>query len=103
MSKHQVCVVFSVPEDLEHRSIEAQDHPGWDADDYIVSRRVGDAWLASNASTVLLVPSVVFNVDRNVLINPSHRDFRRVDVVSTEPVRWDTRLFHRRDAIDGER
>jgi RES domain-containing protein len=44
-------------------------------------------------SAILLVPSVVFGVERNALINPLHPDFRQINVVSIEPVRWDERLF----------
>jgi hypothetical protein len=35
----------------------------------------------------------VFDVERNVLINPEHPDYRRIKVAGTEPVRWDERLF----------
>jgi RES domain-containing protein len=41
----------------------------------------------------LRVPSVVFDVERNVLINPGHPDFRRFRVAGIESVRWDERLF----------
>ncbi len=44
-------------------------------------------------SAILRVPSVVFGVERNVLLNPGHADFKRIKVVGTEPVRWDDRLF----------
>ena len=52
-----------------------------------------DAWLEKAPTAVLRVPSVVFDVERNVLINPEHPDFRRIKVAGTEPVRWDERLF----------
>jgi RES domain-containing protein len=42
---------------------------------------------------VLLVPSVVFDVERNARINPMHRDFAQVHVLDISPVRWDARLF----------
>jgi len=59
----------------------------------IASRAAGDAWLATGDSAILRVPSVVFSVERNVLLNPEHTDFKRIKVVGTEPVRWDDRLF----------
>jgi len=67
--------------------------PGWDAGDQEASRRAGDAWLEEASTAVLLVPSVVFDVERNALINPVHRDFAQVQVVDISPVRWDARLF----------
>jgi len=42
---------------------------------------------------VLKVPSIVFPVEKNVVINPAHRDFRRIRTLSIESVLWDRRLF----------
>ena len=46
--------------------------PGWDDPDMIASRKAGDAWLEKASTAVLRVPSIVFDVERNVLINPGH-------------------------------
>lgn len=93
MPRHQVCVTFEAPDALKVAVLELRDIAGWDAADMIASRRAGDAWLERAQSAVLYVPSVVFDVERNVLINPVHPDFRRIRVVAVEPVRWDERLF----------
>ena len=91
--KNQVCVTFDMPDDLPIRELSLSQVPGWDASDQEASRRAGDAWLEEAATTVLLVPSVVFDVERNALINPMHRDFPQVQVVDISPVRWDARPF----------
>ena len=91
--KHQVCVTFDIPGNITVTELATAQHPGWDHADAIVSRRAGDAWLEANTTAVLLVPSVVFDVERNALINPAHRQFGRIRVLSVEPVRWDDRLF----------
>lgn len=93
MPKHQVCVIFEAPDSLAVESLDANDLPGWAEPDMIASRRVGDAWLEKAASAVLRVPSVVFDAERNIMINPDHPDFRRLRVAATVPVRWDERLF----------
>lgn len=93
MPKHQVCVVFEAPDTLKTTSIDPKDIPGWAAADMVASRKAGDAWLEKAATSALLVPSVVFDFERNVLLNPEHPDFRRIRVAGTEPVRWDERLF----------
>ncbi len=91
--KHQVCVTFEFPDALPITTLNVDDLSGWDAADGEVSRRAGDAWLSSLESAILLVPSVVFAVERNALINPAHPDAARIRVASIEPVRWDDRLF----------
>jgi RES domain-containing protein len=93
MPKHQVCVMYDMPDSIRINSIEPADTPGWDEPDLIASRAAGDAWLAAAPSLVLRVPSVVFDVERNVLINPAHPDSPKIRVLGSEPVRWDDRLF----------
>jgi RES domain-containing protein len=91
--KHQVCVTFESPDLLPISTIAPDDAPGWDLPDMIASRAARDAWLRAMESAILLVPSVVFGVERNAMINPAHPDFRQINVVSIESVRWDERLF----------
>jgi len=91
--KHQVCVTFDVPDDVPVAVLSPVDVPGWNAPDAEASRRAGDEWLKSGRSAVLLVPSMVFEVEQNALINPAHPDASRIRVVSVAPVRWDERLF----------
>jgi RES domain-containing protein len=93
MPKHQVCVTFEAPDSVKSTELVPKEVPGWADADMIASRKAGDAWLEKAQTAVLRVPSVVFEAERNVLINPDHPDFRRFRVVSTEPVRWDERLF----------
>ena len=48
------------------------------------TQRIGDEWLASGASVALLVPSAIVPRERNVLVNPQHRDFSRLKVLETQ-------------------
>ncbi|MGH8251174.1 MAG: RES family NAD+ phosphorylase [Steroidobacteraceae bacterium] len=93
MPRHQVCVTYESAGALAIESLEPSDVPGWDQQNMIASRRAGDAWLVAGESVVLRVPSVIFDVERNVLINPAHADFRTIRVIAMEAVRWDERLF----------
>lgn len=47
---------------------------GWQ-DDASITQAVGDAWLASNRSVAIWVPSKIVSVERNCLINPKHPRF----------------------------
>jgi RES domain-containing protein len=91
--KKQVCVTFEVPEAVSTETLDLVRHPGWEAADAVVGRAAGDAWLAGAQSAVLLVPSVVFDFERNALINPDRPDAARIQSVSVESVRWEDRLF----------
>jgi RES domain-containing protein len=95
--KTHAVIEIVVPDSLIVESIGENDLPGWDDENQTISRAFGDAWLMEQRSAVLLVPSVITQGrERNVLINPDHRDFSRITASTPEPVSWDRRLFQRR-------
>ena len=91
--KHQVCVTFEFSDDLSLTTLDETHRIGWRNNDLKISRQAGDAWLERAESAILLVPSVVFDVERNALINPSHPHAAHIRTLSIEPIRWDDRLF----------
>jgi RES domain-containing protein len=56
---------------------------------------VGTAWVRAGATAVLVVPSVIVPRERNFLLNPRHRDFRRIRVGAPEPFSFDPRMWKR--------
>ena len=68
---------------------------GWDqlpASSY--TKKIGDDWIKSMESLVLIVPSVVNPRERNILINPLHPLFAEVKIISEEVFSFDRRLVH---------
>ncbi|HEY0592711.1 MAG TPA: RES domain-containing protein [Thermoanaerobaculia bacterium] len=55
-------------------------------------QRLGDAWAASMRSAALEVPSAIIDVESNVLLNPSHADFARVEIGEPIAFAYDLRL-----------
>ncbi|HEY9179132.1 MAG TPA: RES family NAD+ phosphorylase [Candidatus Baltobacteraceae bacterium] len=60
------------------------------------TQRIGDEWLASGATAAMLVPSAIVPRERNVLVNPQHRDYSKLKIVSTAEWGADPRLEHLR-------
>jgi RES domain-containing protein len=54
---------------------------------------IGDAWIRHNQALLLTVPSALVP-ERNVLINPRHKEIKRVKVAETKPFEFDPRLFN---------
>jgi len=79
------------------QSITADTAPvGWDAvPSGKVSLDYGDAWLASNVSALLFVPSVIIEEERNILINPLHPDAKGLTATKVRKWLYDPRLFKR--------
>ena len=80
-----------IPDDMEVPTLDVADHPGWR--DEVRSREIGGAWVSSQRSVALLVPSFVAQPwGWNVVINPNHPEFGRVVVVEVVDVLWDPRV-----------
>jgi len=56
-------------------------------------RRFGDDWIRDGQSAALLVPSAAIRGEWNILLNPSHPDFSRIQFHRPEPFEFDLRMF----------
>jgi RES domain-containing protein len=89
-------VEIEIPAGLPIEEIAADDVPYWDAPSFDAARAFGDRWYDERRTAVLVVPSVVTLVERNVVINHEHPDFAHIRASQPLPVRWDARLWTRR-------
>ena len=81
------------PDELAIREVTEADLPANWKEDLIVTRTIGDEWLAARSTALLRVPSVIVPETYNVLLNPEHRDAARVKVLWHRRYPWDQRLF----------
>jgi len=58
-------------------------------------RDIGDTWQRDNKTLLLRVPSAVIKNEWNILVNPEHKQFHKVKIVSIESYSFDARLLHR--------
>lgn len=91
--KHHRYVEIDIPDRVSVEQFDPAAVPEWATPDEVASRAFGDAWLAAARSAVLTVPSVISPYDRNIVINPAHREFRLITAGPPKPVVWDERLF----------
>ena len=69
---------------------------GWDAQpEGKVSLDLGDAWINSLASPLLVVPSVIVPEEMNVLVNPAHPQARGITAKKRRKWWYDPRLLGR--------
>jgi RES domain-containing protein len=54
---------------------------------------LGDQFIADGRYLVMQVPSAVVQGEFNFLINPAHKDFKKVKILKTEAFTFDQRLF----------
>jgi len=89
-------VVAEVPDGVSVASYDEHSLPaGWDAENSVTARALGDQWLKEARAAVLIVPSVIARLDRNALVNPLHPDANQLIIAAPEKIMWDKRLFER--------
>jgi RES domain-containing protein len=90
---NQHFIEISIPSGVSYEVVTKDSLDGWDRPDGAESRDFGRKWIEEKRSALLFVPSVVSREEKNVLINPRHKDAERIQVGREKPVRWDARLF----------
>ena len=64
-----------------------------DPQDLSTSQNIGDAWLASRKSALLVVPSIPSPESWNYLLNPLHPDASKLKLDWARAITYDKRLF----------
>ena len=57
------------------------------------TRSIGEEFLRDNQTLILKVPSAIVTQEHNFLINPLHKDFKKVKIVHSELLELDKRLL----------
>lgn len=57
------------------------------------TQKIGNRFISEGNFLVMQVPSAVVQGDFNYLINPVHKDIRKVKILQIEPFNFDERLF----------
>jgi RES domain-containing protein len=61
----------------------------------VETKEIGDRWVQERRSAVLALPSVISPADTNFLLNPEHRDFKRIRIAPPIDFEFDSRLLNR--------
>ena len=93
MPPRQHWIEIRIPPGVSYEVFSEAHHPGWDAEEGLVCKAYGEAWWRAARSLVLIVPSVVARMERNVLINPAHPELSKIEYGLHQPIWWDSRLF----------
>jgi RES domain-containing protein len=83
---------ISVPDGIAIQPLDPPAESDWKRD-LELTRRIGDAWLASLETPLARVPSVIAPQTWNYLLNPEHPDAKQVVVAEVIREQFDNRLF----------
>ena len=90
-ASYQMLKIVVEPGTPAEQVLASQIIPNWRTDE-ASTRPAGDAWLERGESALLQVPSVLTPETWNWLLNPRHKDARRLQVVAVERPLYDSRL-----------
>jgi RES domain-containing protein len=90
-----VAIQADIPESLRIETVRIESLPtGWrryPAPEAL--RDIGAAWVKRASTAILAVPSAVIPAEWNYLLNPAHRDFKRIRLHKPAAFRFDVRMW----------
>lgn len=84
---------ITIPAGVSYEVVNPDALDGWFREGGNVARQYGMEWYQEGRSALLIVPSVVARMEKNIVFNVRHADFARVDPGLEAPIWWDQRLF----------
>ena len=91
----QVLVAVDLPDDCGIYAPGFDDLPaGWDdLPTSLAAQAFGGRWLRGGAELAMRVPSAIVNEECNMVLNPLHPDYSRVQLSIVRPFSFDQRLY----------
>ena len=88
-------ISIDIPDEIQIQELAAADLPAdWKSIPHAHStQQAGDRFVSEGIFAVLKVPSVVVQDEFNYLINPVHKDSRKIIITAIESFNFDERLF----------
>ena len=89
-----VSIEVEIADDLEIERLDLKKLPRrWYKTRTESLRRFGDEWIRAGKTIAMLVPSAAIRGEWNVLLNPTHLDFKNVKFAEPIPFVFDERMF----------
>jgi len=87
-------MVIEIPSSVkvEHLEISNLSDNWFEAEHYETCQGLGNKWLKKKSAAVLCVPSAIIFNEFNYLINPEHRDFKKIKLKRVENFKFDPRI-----------
>ena len=94
LPKDYMMLEIEIPKSVSICELKKRPKKGWnDNPPTSISQELGDAFIRDSAFGVIKVPSAVVQGDFNYLINPYHKDFKKIEIMSAATFPFDTRMF----------
>ena len=89
-------ITITIPDEIPIVELKSAILPdNWNNNDekaHLICRKYADAWVRSQKSSVLIVPSAIIENEKNIIINTNHADFLKIKITKIQPFSFDKRL-----------
>lgn len=89
-------MTITIPDEIPIVELKSAILPdNWNENDenaHLICRKYGDAWVRSQKSAVLIVPSAIIENEKNIIINTNHFDFSKIKITKIQPFSFDKRF-----------
>lgn len=87
-------VEIEIPDTLPILEVKIEDLPeDWNAKPpTLTTQMIGDDFVLENEAALLKVPSSIVPQEFNYLINPNHKDAKKIKIIATTSMLFDSRL-----------
>jgi RES domain-containing protein len=98
LPKDFVMITIDVPNDLSIETINIDTlDTNWNMNlPSSNTKKIGDRFIDTTQVCILKVPSAVVQGDFNYLINPHHKDFKKIKIVNITDFPFDRRIFQQK-------
>lgn len=86
-------IKIEIPDSIQSISITIGKLKNDWKDDLGYTQWMGGEFIKSNKTLVLKVPSAIVDEENNYILNPEHRDFKKVKIAAVKKFQFDKRLF----------
>ena len=89
-----VSIQCALPNEIETQAVAIDSLPrNWNKAKDESLTAIGDTWVRVGKTVALYVPSAAIRGEWNVLINPAHPEFKKIEIQEPKPFEFDLRMF----------
>lgn len=89
-------ITLSIPDKIKIKEYKIKELPeNWRTyPSPLRTKTLGDNWIKSNETLILRVPSVIIPSEYNYLLNPVHKDMKKIKIIKKEKFEFDKRFLN---------
>ena len=94
LNKNFKLITIEIPSSVKVKKISLKKLPThwYKVENYELCQKLGDEWIDNSNFAVLEVPSSIVTNETNYIINPAHKDFKKIKIRSISIFEFDPRI-----------